>query len=232
MDEAVQQLSQQFEHWQQVSTVLLSLLINVLQIAVEHLELHVFLTVAMTSFALIFAAEMGDKSQLVCMTLAARHRAMPVALGATAAFILLNTLAVIFGVAIAKWLPDYVVSGAVALLFLSFGIGTLNAQPEDEDDAIIEKSNHSIFFTTFGLITVAEFGDKTQLAVVALSSTQMPFGVWVGATVALTLTSILGCIAGQTLLKKISLTALHKISGTFFILLGGWAAYQSVVTLF
>jgi putative Ca2+/H+ antiporter (TMEM165/GDT1 family) len=232
MDEAIQQLSQQFEHWQQVTIVLLSLLINVLQIAVEHLEIQVFLTVAMTSFALIFAAEMGDKSQLVCMTLAARHRAMPVALGATAAFMVLNTLAVIFGVAIAKWLPEYVVSGGVALLFLSFGIGTLRAHSEDEEEAIVEKSNQSIFLTTFGLITVAEFGDKTQLAVVALSSTHMPFGVWAGATAALTLTSVLGCIAGQTLLKKISVNALHKISGSFFIALGCLAAYQSIGALF
>ncbi len=46
-----------------------------------------------TSFALIMAAEIGDKSQLVCMTLAARHRALPVLLGASAAFAFLNTLA-------------------------------------------------------------------------------------------------------------------------------------------
>jgi len=52
---------------------------------------------AVTSFALIAAAEIGDKSQLVCMTLASRHRAMPVLLGAIAAFAFLNTLAVVFG---------------------------------------------------------------------------------------------------------------------------------------
>jgi len=50
-----------------------------------------------TSFALIFAAEFGDKSQLVCMILASRYRAWPVFFGAIAAFSLLNTLAVIFG---------------------------------------------------------------------------------------------------------------------------------------
>jgi hypothetical protein len=64
---------------------------------------------ALTSFALIAAAEIGDKSQLVCMTLASRHRPMPVMLGALAAFAVLNTLAVVFGVAIATWLPEYVV---------------------------------------------------------------------------------------------------------------------------
>ncbi|MDZ4098981.1 MAG: TMEM165/GDT1 family protein, partial [Methylophilaceae bacterium] len=88
---------------------------------------------AATSFALIAAAEIGDKSQLVCMALASRHRAFPVILGAISAFALLNTLAVVFGVAIASWLPDYIVAGTVALLFAAFGLHALRMQ-EDEDD--------------------------------------------------------------------------------------------------
>lgn len=185
-------------------------------------------TPAVTSFLLIITAEMGDKSQLVCMTLAARHRAIPVALGAIFAFALLNTLAVVFGVAIANWLPPYVVSCVVAVLFLTFGIHVLRAKNKEEnEDDIIEKSNHSIFFTTFLLITVAEFGDKTQLAVVALSSTQIPLAVWLGATAALAVTSILGCVAGRTIFQKMSLNWLHKISGTFFLVLAILAGYRA-----
>jgi peptide/nickel transport system permease protein len=184
---------------------------------------------AITSFLLIIAAEMGDKSQLVCMTLAARHRAMPVAFGAIFAFAFLNTLAVVFGVAIADWLPPYVVSGTVALLFLFFGIQSLQATEEsDEGEIVIEKSSHNIFFTTFLLIAMAEFGDKTQLAVVALSSTEIPLAVWIGSTIALAFTSILGCIAGRTILQKMSLVWLHKISGGFFISLAILAGYRTV----
>jgi putative Ca2+/H+ antiporter (TMEM165/GDT1 family) len=182
----------------------------------------------LTSFVLIAAAEMGDKSQLVCMTLAARHRAMPVILGAITAFAFLNTLAVVFGVAIANWLPDYVVSSVVAVLFLAFGIQSLRATVDEDDENLIEKSSHNIFFTTFLLIAVAEFGDKTQLAVVALSSTQLPLGVWLGSTAGLAFTSILGCIAGRTVLQKLSLVWLHKISGAFFILLAIFAGYRAV----
>ena len=85
-------------------------------------------TTAMASFALIVAAEMGDKSQLVCMVLASKHRAMPVLLGAIGAFALLNTLAVVFGVAIASWLPDTVVALTVGLLFAAFGVHSLRWQ--------------------------------------------------------------------------------------------------------
>ncbi len=182
-----------------------------------------------TSYVLIVAAEMGDKSQLVCMTLAARHRAMPVILGAIAAFALLNTLAVVFGVAIANWLPEYVIAATVAVLFTVFGIHALRVEEPDGDEEVQEKSGHGIFFTTFLLITVAEFGDKTQIAVVALSSTVAPIAVWLGSTLALVSTSALGVLAGRTILQKVPLVLLHKISGSIFLALAAIAAYRTYV---
>ena len=193
-------------------------------------DVQAILTAAATSFALILAAEMGDKSQLVCMTLAAKHRPVPVILGALAAFASLNALAVGFGKAIADWLPGYVIAAIVALLFLVFGIQALRTPIEEPHEELKEKSGHGIFFTTFLLITFAEFGDKTQLAVVALSSTSNPVGVWLGSTIALGTTSALGVMAGRKLLQKIPLELLHKIGGAIFLLLSGVAVvktYQS-----
>lgn len=184
---------------------------------------------ALTSFALIAAAEIGDKSQLVCMTLASRHRAMPVLLGAIAAFAFLNTLAVVFGIAISSWLPGHIVATVVAILFAAFGIHSLRVEMEDENEEIKEKSGHGIFFTTFLLITVAEFGDKTQLAVVGLSSTAAPVAVWFGSTAALASTSALGILAGRTILQKVPLVLLHKISGTIFLMLSVYAGYRAFI---
>ncbi|QPK61535.1 TMEM165/GDT1 family protein [Methylomonas sp. LL1] len=187
---------------------------------------------SVTSFALIAAAEIGDKSQLVCMTLASRHRPAPVIWGAIAAFALLNTLAVVFGAAIANWLPAYLVAATVAVLFAGFGLhALLNHQDDDEEGDVVEKSGHGIFFTTFFLITVAEFGDKTQLAVVAFSSTAQPVAVWLGSTLALTFTSGLGVLAGRTLLQRIPLALLHKVSGLIFLVLAAVAAYKTYQSL-
>lgn len=188
-----------------------------------------FSAASLTGFALIAAAEIGDKSQLVCMTLAARHRALPIILGAVAAFALLNTLAVVFGTAIANWLPEYVVASTVALLFALFGIRALRIGGDDENEEIKEKSGHGIFFTTFFLITVAEFGDKTQLAVVGLSSTIQPAAIWLGSTLALGMTSALGVLAGRTVMKKIPLDTLHKLSGLIFIGLSAFAGYKAYI---
>lgn len=181
----------------------------------------------LTSFTLIATAEIGDKSQLVCMTLASRNRAAPVLLGAVTAFVLLNSLAVIFGAAIALWLPPFVVAGAVALLFAAFGIHALRAKAEDELEELSPKSNHSVFFSTLLLITVAEFGDKTQLAVVALGSTADPIEIWLGATAALITTSAIGVIAGRTILQRLPLQLLHQISGAIFLILAIVAGYKA-----
>jgi putative Ca2+/H+ antiporter (TMEM165/GDT1 family) len=111
-----------------------------------------------------------------------------------------------------------------------FGIHSLRVQEPDGDEEVQEKSNHSIFFTTFLLITVAEFGDKTQLAVVALSSTAAPLAVWLGSTAALASSSALGVLAGRTILKKMPLVLLHKISGSIFLVLAAIAAYRAYIT--
>lgn len=190
-------------------------------------EVNATITAAVTSFTLIFVAEIGDKSQLVCMTLAARHQPVPVIAGAATAFALLNALAVGFGATIANWLPDYVIAVTVTLLFLLFGIQALRTGAEESDANIKEKSDHGIFFTTFLLITFAELGDKTQLAVVALSSTDDPVGVWIGATLALASTSALGVFAGKRLLQIIPLALLHKIGGLIFLVLALVAAVKA-----
>ena len=191
-------------------------------------DAHKILMASATSFTLIVAAEIGDKSQLVCMTLATKHRPVPIILGAVAAFAFLNLLAVVFGQTIAQWLPAYVIATIVAILFFVFGIQALKTEVEEEEaEELPKKSSHGIFFTTFLLITIAEFGDKTQLAVVALASTSNGVGVWLGATLALAFTSILGVVTGRALLQRIPIEFLHKIAGVIFLVLSIIAAIEA-----
>ena len=174
-----------------------------------------------SSFSLIGLAEIGDKSQLVCVALAVRYRAMPVLMGAIAAFSLLNLAAVLVGAAVANWLPEQVITAAVGVAFLLFGLHAFsNSDAEQEDEVVENKSNHSIFFSTFLLITLAEFGDKTQIAVAGLASTADVTAVWLGATLALAATSGFGVLAGRTILQRVPVNLLHRISGTLFILFG------------
>ena len=156
------------------------------------------------TFLLIALAEFGDKSQLVCMTLAARHRGLPVILGAVTAFGILNLLAVLFGAAVAAWLPEWLITLAVAVLFAAFGISALRYQAEIEDESVEEKAGHSV-------------------AVAGMGSTINTAAVWLGATLALTFTSVLAVIAGRNFLHRLPLLWIHRISGAFFLLLAGLA---------
>jgi putative Ca2+/H+ antiporter (TMEM165/GDT1 family) len=188
------------------------------------------LSTTLTAFGLVGLAEMGDKTQLVCMTLAARYAALPVLLGAVAAFVFLNLLAVMFGAALATWVPEAVVASLVAVLFAVYGVFSLRDAQEDEEE-ITARTGRSVLLSTAGLIFLAELSDKTQLAVAGLASTAAVVPVWIGATLALSLTSLLGVAAGRTLLRRIPLKLLQRLSGLLFLLLAVIAAWRVVQLL-
>ena len=131
------------------------------------------------------------------------------------------------GVAFLEWSRSEVVGGALAeigeILERFFGISALRYKEEAGDEDVEEKPGHGIVATTFLLIFLAEFGDKTQLAVAGLGSTSEPSAVWAGATIALAITSIIGVFAGRKLLNRLPLKWIHRISGVFFLLLAVFA---------
>lgn len=189
-----------------------------------------FLPITATTFGLVALAELGDKTQIVCMTLAARHPPYPVLLGAIVAFSILNLLAVLLGATAAAWLPEWLMAGIVAVLFAFFGWRSLQ-EANDEAVEVREYDGRGVFLSTFALIFLAELGDKTQLAVAGLASTQAVVPVWIGGTLALSFTSALGVLVGQTLLRRLPLQILHRISAGLFLLLAivaGWRVFMAL----
>jgi len=188
------------------------------------------LDIASGAFLLVFLAEFGDKSQLVCMTLATRHRPLPVLVGAVFAFAVLNLLAVTVGVMAAAWLPRWIILAVVATMFLWFGVQSLLAA-DDEEDEDASLSLKSVMVSAFLLIFLAELGDKTQLAVAGLGSTQPPLPIWFGATFALMATTLIGVLSGRALMRYISLQWLHRASGVLFIIFGLIAVRELVIAV-
>jgi Ca2+/H+ antiporter, TMEM165/GDT1 family len=180
------------------------------------IDLHSLLS----TFALIGLAELGDKSLLVCLTLAARHRPGPVFAGAVVAFASLNLIAVSAGGTLGVLLPRQFVVAIAALLFVGFGAHALWTASDEEEK--VTASSGSPFRQTVVLLFIAEFGDKTQLAVAGLASTSAPLGVWLGATAALVGTSALGIAAGRLLHTRISPRRLQQAGGVIFLLFGVW----------
>lgn len=181
---------------------------------------------SLLTLGVIFLAEVGDKSQLVCMTLASRYRTKPVIFGAICAFALLNLLAVILGASLTLLVPEKWLTLFAAALFGLFGIQALLSKEESESEESKPKRSRNIFITTFVMIFLAELGDKTQLAVVTLSTTYSPIAVWISSTLALTATSAMGVFVGRKFLAKMNVQLIHRVSGGLFIVMACLMLYR------
>lgn len=171
-----------------------------------------------TAFGLTFIAELGDKTQIAILTLSARYGFLPVFLGAAVAFVVLNGLAVTVGAVLAEYVPEAVIRYVSAGVFVLFGL--LAFRPEKNEEKQTDTSRGP-FLTSLLVIALMELGDKTQLSLVALTSKfNAPFSIFLGGTLALLLTSLIGALAGKWLSTMIPLKYIRMLSGVVFVTFG------------
>lgn len=183
------------------------------------------------AFALLFLAEMGDKTQLMAMTLAHRYRAAPVIVGTFAAFLLLNLLAVLAGQSLSQIIPRGFILLAAGLLFLLFAYRSWSDSAQ-EDEETTRTDLRYVWLSSFTLIFVAELGDKTQLAMVALvAQSDAIWSVFIGGTLALWAVSLIGIIVGSTLLSRLSRRWVHRAAAVLFLVFGLLALLQAGLLL-
>lgn len=172
-----------------------------------------------SSFGLVFLAELGDKTQITAMALATRYPWRRVFLGIAAAFALLNLVAVLLGQILFSVLPLFWIRIASALLFLFFGTVTLRNAGASEDDAVTPRRGP--LATSFLMILTAELGDKTQLVTASLAAQHgSPALVFVGSTAALWSVSLIGIFAGKQLIRVVPLRRIHQAAGLLFLAFG------------
>ncbi|MFM2246292.1 MAG: hypothetical protein RL071_2366 [Pseudomonadota bacterium] len=177
------------------------------------------------SMVMVMIAEMGDRSQIACMVLGSRTRPWPVLLGAIAAFIVLDGLAMLLGGGLGALLPAQLLAGLAAALFLGFGVQAWRSRDaaEEEDAAIKDPQKttaRAIFALAFATLVVAEFGDKTWIAVGARSAVGDPIAVWIGATLGLSITSAIGVLAGKAVLSRLPPRTLRTATALIFLAMG------------
>lgn len=193
---------------------------------------HIALAVA---FATIAVAELADKTQLVCISQACRYPYAPVLAGSAAALVVVTAVGVLVGSVLYAILSPELLSLVAGGLFLAFGVLMLvnwwrdrgkeeenvcEVDPEGEEGAA-DISNWRVFASTFGLVALAELGDKTQLAVIALSGKYgNPWAVFIGASLALILVTTASVLAGRMIAGRISLTLVELVAAALFIVLG------------
>jgi putative Ca2+/H+ antiporter (TMEM165/GDT1 family) len=154
----------------------------------------------LVSFAVIFVAEMGDKSQLMALTFATRYRAVPILIGITVATAAVHAASVFVGAVLAVALPTGVINVVAGLAFLGFAAWTWRGDRLDDDEAAkADRDSRSAILAASGAFFLAELGDKTMLATITLATTHGAFGVWLGSTLGMVAADALAIGVGKAL---------------------------------
>ncbi len=176
----------------------------------------------LTSAALVALAEIGDKTQLLSFVLAARLRKpWAIIAGIFVATLLNHALAGSVGAWVADVIPSSWLPWIIALVFIAFGIWTLKPDTLDDDEAPSEPHPAGVFVTTTIAFVVAEMGDKTQLATVALAA-RFDSLAWVviGTTAGMMIANAPAVLLGEGLAKRLPLEKIRWIAAGVFVLTG------------
>ena len=190
------------------------------------------LTAALVSLSVVFVAELGDKSQLMTMTYALRHRWWVVLSGVGIASFMVHGLSVTIGHFVGLTLPERPIAFAAAIAFLLFAVWTWRDGHKGGDDAArpVAEPRH-VLLAVISSFVLAELGDKTMLATVALASDHDWAGVWIGATVGMVLADGVAIAVGAVMHKRLPERFLHYLASVLFLLFGLWLLFDSAFGL-
>lgn len=172
-----------------------------------------------SSFALVAVSEMGDKTQLLAFSLAARfQQPWAIMAGIFVATILNHALASTVGQWVATQVSPSVLALILAATFVGFGIWTLKPDSLDEEN---HSHRYGAFLTTAVLFFLAEMGDKTQLATVALAARfQSAVLVTIGTTMGMMVTDGLAVLIGEKLAERAQNKWMRRIAAGIFFAFG------------
>jgi putative Ca2+/H+ antiporter (TMEM165/GDT1 family) len=180
-----------------------------------------FLAAAALSFAVIFVAELGDKSQLMALTFATRFRPWPVLIGISVATAVVHLVSVGIGYGLGAALPTGWISLVAGLAFLAFGGWTLRGDRlTDTEQGKAERATGSAILAVGGAFFLAELGDKTMLATITLATTEGLFGTWVGSTAGMVAADALAIIVGAQLGQRLPDRAIKIGAAALFVVFG------------
>jgi len=177
----------------------------------------------LSSTAVVALAEIGDKTMLLAIILAARLRApWQILAGIFAATIANHALAALVGQQVAGLLEADWFRIAVALGFIAMAAWTLVPDKLDEDEEIV-RARGGAFLTTLVSFFLVEMGDKTQVATIALGAHyQSVLTVAAGTTLGMMLANAPAVFLGEAIVRRVSLKATRIAAALLFLVLGLW----------
>jgi putative Ca2+/H+ antiporter (TMEM165/GDT1 family) len=176
----------------------------------------------LVSTGVVALAEIGDKTQLLALLLAARFRKpVPIVLGILAATLVNHGIAGALGAWITSVLTPEVLRWVLGLGFLGMAAWTLIPDKIDEDEDGTPATRFGVFGATLIAFFLAEMGDKTQVATVAMAAHYgAPLIVVAGTTLGMLIADVPAVFVGNRLSRKIPMRLVHGVAAAMFALLG------------
>jgi putative Ca2+/H+ antiporter (TMEM165/GDT1 family) len=202
------------------------------------------LTAFTAGLLLITISELGDKTFFIAVILSMHHSRRLVFTGVVAALAAMTILSVMFG-QVVSFLPKQIIHYGEITLFIAFGLKLIydaSKMPVSATEEVVEeakeavekadldnsqqKSVWSILLKSFILTFIAEWGDRTQIATIALASNNNPIGVTLGAILGHAICAAIAVIGGRLIAGKISERQITFLGGFLFIIFGIIAAIE------
>ena len=175
------------------------------------------------SAAVIFVAELGDKSQLMAMTFATRYTVRQVLIGITVATAVVHLASVGIGALVGNSFADkqWIISIVAGIAFIAFAAWTLRGDELTEDEADKARRSTGKAIVAVGIaFFLAELGDKTMLATITLATREGWLGTWIGSTVGMVAADALAIGVGAVLGKKLPERVIKIGASVAFLVFG------------
>jgi len=174
----------------------------------------------LVSTGIVALAEIGDKTQLLAFLLAAKfRRPIPIVLGILAATLANHAFAGAVGTWITTLMPPQALRWVLGVSFIAMAIWTLIPDKLDEEETQLAKM--SVFGTTLVAFFLAEMGDKTQIATVALAAQFQSLALVVaGTTLGMMIANVPAVLLGDRVAHRIPVRLVHGIAAVIFAILG------------
>lgn len=177
------------------------------------------------SFAMIFIAELGDKSQLLALTLATCFNARIVLWGIFWSTLAVHVLSTAAGSFLGGLFPLNWVLFIAGISFIAYGFWTLRGDGLDGGTDSCKPTIHP-FWLVFSTFFVAELGDKTMLSTLSLATTNPFIPVWIGSTLGMVFSDALAIVAGKMLGKKLPENIIKTGASIVFFVFGALSMYE------
>ncbi len=183
------------------------------------------------SFGMIFLAELGDKTQLVALTLATRYQATIVLAGIFTATLAVHVFSAALGGLMGGLLPIDWIKFIAGVAFIGFGFWTLRGDCLEEGDDGTCRRIASPFWLVFVTFFLAELGDKTMLSTMTLAATGSFVPVWIGPTLGMVASDGLAILVGKLLGTKLPEKLVKIGAGVIFLGFGVFSIFQGGLKL-